>query len=162
MPIYEFYCPGCDTVYNFFSRQVNTAKIPKCPGCKTKKLKRRPSLVATLKKRDGADQALGADLDPDRMERAMNMLAAEVRGIDEDDPRQAANLMRKLSQATGLKLGPAMEEALGRLSKGEDPEEIEGEMGDLLSDEQALFDLAQTRLKGRSRRPRVDETLYDL
>ena len=31
MPIYEFYCAKCNTIYNFFSRTANTDKIPTCP-----------------------------------------------------------------------------------------------------------------------------------
>ena len=28
MPIYEFYCPGCYTVFTFFSRKINTTTRP--------------------------------------------------------------------------------------------------------------------------------------
>jgi hypothetical protein len=55
--------------------------------------------------------------------------------INEDDPRQAAQLMRKLSHMTGLELGPGMSEALDRMEKGEDPDQLESEMGDMLADE---------------------------
>ncbi|MCK4728291.1 MAG: zinc ribbon domain-containing protein, partial [Desulfobacterales bacterium] len=37
MPIYEFYCEDCNTIFNFFSRSVNTTKRPPCPRCKQKK-----------------------------------------------------------------------------------------------------------------------------
>ncbi len=37
------------------------------------------------------------DLDESKMESAMNWRAKEAEHIDEDDPRQAANLMRKLT-----------------------------------------------------------------
>ena len=86
-----------------------------------------------------------------------------VEKISDDDPRQAANLMRKLSEATGMNLGPAMEEALRRMERGEDPEAIESEMGDLLeSEEPFLFDGGSGKKSTRKPRPRVDETLYDL
>ena len=39
MPIYEFYCRKCNTIYNFFSRSVNTEKIPFCPKCKSEQRK---------------------------------------------------------------------------------------------------------------------------
>ena len=70
----------------------------------------------------------GEDLpfDEGKMEKAMQMLAGEADRIDENDPRQAANLMRKLSDMTGLKLGPGMDEALQRMEKGEDPEQAKG------------------------------------
>jgi len=65
---------------------------------------------------------------------------------------------------TGLKLGPGMEEALNRMALGEDPEQIEAEMGDLLQEEDP-FEVAAKREKGsKSKRsaPIRDETLYDL
>jgi hypothetical protein len=114
---------------------------------------------------EGTDAA--ADMPPideDRMEKAMAMLAGEADRISEDDPRQAAALMRKLSDATGLNLGPGMEEALRRLERGEDPDRIEEELGDLLeAEEPFLLDGKGPGVKGGKKpRPRVDETLYDL
>ncbi len=93
----------------------------------------------------------------------MSMLAGEMDGIDEEDPRQAVRLMRKLSDMTGLHLGEGMEEALRRMERGEDLEQIEQEMGDLLESEEPFLP-GQKAAKGTKRRtqPRVDETLYDL
>ena len=56
--------------------------------------------------------------DENKMEKAMQMLAGEADKINEDDPRQAANLMRKLSDMTGLEMGPSMNEALKRMEAG--------------------------------------------
>lgn len=33
MPIYEFYCPACDCVMQFFARRAGTPEPPKCPHC---------------------------------------------------------------------------------------------------------------------------------
>jgi putative FmdB family regulatory protein len=164
MPIYEFYCHKCNTVYNFFARSANTDKIPFCPQCKRIRLKRQMSIFAKVS-RGKDEEGAGDDMPPideAKMEKAMAMLAGEADKINEDDPRQAANLMRKLSEATGLNLGPGMEEALRRMERGEDPEQIEAEMGDLLEGEDP-FTFEQKGKKGaRKPRPRVDETLYDL
>ena len=46
MPIYEFYCDQCNTIFNFFSRGVNTTKTPGCPKCRTRPLSRRMSAFA--------------------------------------------------------------------------------------------------------------------
>ncbi len=92
----------------------------------------------------------------------MEMLGREVEKIDEDDPRQAAAMMRKLSEATGLALKPEMKEALERMERGEDPEKIEEEMGALL-DSDDPFSLEEiSRKKSSQSTPRIDETLYDL
>ena len=101
-------------------------------------------------------------LDEAKMEKAMTMLAKEADKINEDDPRQAATLMRKLTEATGLNLSSGMEEALSRLEKGEDPDKIEEEMGHLLEDEDPFILENKVRRGTKQRKPRVDEELYEL
>lgn len=163
MPIYEFYCRKCNTIYNFFSRSVNTEKVPFCPKCRKVRLQRQMSVFAKLsgkKEEAGGDELAG--LDESKMEKAMEMIAREADGLDENDPRQAARLMRKLTDATGLSLGEKMEEALARMEKGEDPEKIEEEMGDSISEDE-LFVMAKKAAKGKKgAAPRVDDKLYDL
>jgi putative FmdB family regulatory protein len=163
MPIYEFYCRKCNTLYSFFSRSVNTEKIPSCPRCKKVRLQRRMSVFAKISQRnEGAAPEEMLGFDESKMEKAMEMLASEAGGIDENDPRQAARLMRKLTDATGLSLGEKMEEALARMEKGEDPEKIEEEMGDSISEDE-LFVMAKKAAKGKKgAAPRVDDKLYDL
>ena len=94
----------------------------------------------------------------------MQMLAGEADTINEDDPRQAAQLMRKLTRMTGLDLGDGMEEALSRMEQGEDPEKIEAEMGDLLKGDDPFQLKSKKGPAGRQgrRAPERDETLYDL
>jgi putative FmdB family regulatory protein len=161
MPVYEFYCENCNTIYNFFSKFVNTEKVPFCPKCKTIKLKRQMSIFSTISMKDEENDDM-LPVNNAKMEEVMGLLAGEAEKIDEHDPRQAAMLMRKLSAAAGLKLGSGMEEALGRMEAGEDIDKIEKEMGDLLHDED-LFVLNR-KVKGKVRwpSPQVDEKLYEL
>jgi len=162
MPIYEFYCPECNTIYNFFSKSVNTEKVPCCPRCKTGKLQRRMSVFSVISSERGETKDNLPPIDESKMERAMEILGREVGKIDEDDPRQGAAMMKKLSEAAGLDLKPEMEEALNRIERGEDPEKIEEEMGDLL-DSDDLFSLEGIgRKKSKQSAPCVDEILYDL
>ncbi len=104
------------------------------------------------------------DIDESKMQKAMSMLEKNMDKIDEDDPRQAAKLMRDLTSATGLEMGDSMEEALSRLEKGEDPEKIEQEMGDLLEGDDQLFKKSNKtrRKKASTPKPKKDETLYEL
>jgi putative FmdB family regulatory protein len=165
MPIYEFFCSDCNTIFNFFSRTVNTSKKPICPKCKTRKLSRRLSMFAVTgraKEEDGADEL---PFDEGKMGRAMEALAREADRIDENDPKQAADLMRKLTDMTGVEMGPQMQEALRRMEAGEDPEQVEAEMGDLLEEEEPFLLPGQKgRRPGRSAPapPKKDDTLYEL
>ena len=164
MPIYEFYCDHCNTIFNFFSKTVNTRKRPKCPRCKTKTLSRQMSAFAFTGKAKENDDADDMPFDESKMEKAMQMLAGEADNINEDDPRQAANLMRKLSDMTGLELGDGMNEALKRMEAGEDPDTIEAEMGDVLEAEDPfqLPDKKPRAAKDKRPAPERDDKLYDL
>ncbi len=164
MPIYEFYCHRCNTIFRFYSRRVNTEKIPYCPACRDVRLERRMSVFATISSRQEGDEH-GDDMPPideSRMEKAMEMLAKEAENINEDDPRQAATLMRRLSEAAGLKMGDGMEEALSRLEKGEDPDRIEEELGELIEEEEPFVFESRGKKTKAKREPRIDETLYEL
>jgi putative FmdB family regulatory protein len=163
MPIYEFYCKDCHTRYNFFSRTINTTTIPRCPNCKTDSMTRQVSLFAVTGRASEADDA-DLPFDERKMEKAMAMLGSEAENLNEDDPRHAADLMRKLTNMTGMELGPGMREALHRMAQGEDPDRIEAEMGPLLESEDP-FILTDGKGKGIAARrslPAKDETLYDL
>ncbi|MBT3312802.1 MAG: zinc ribbon domain-containing protein [Desulfobacterales bacterium] len=164
MPIYEFYCKNCNTIFNFFSQRINTTKKPKCPECKTKILSRQMSVFAYTGSAKENSEIEGLPFDENKMEKAMHLLEREAENINEDDPRQAADLMRKLTDMTGLELGDGINEALSRMEQGEDPDVIEAEMGDIL-DGQDPFLLSGKKGKKRKSKlsePFRDNKLYDL
>jgi hypothetical protein len=149
-------------IFNFFSTAVNTNKVPICPRCKRGKLVRQMSAFATPRSiSEEADSGM-PELDESKMMQAINTLAGEAEGLNEDDPRQAVNLMRKLSDMTGLDLGSGMEEALRRMEAGEDPEQVEAEMGDLLESEEPFTARKKKGRAAKRRPPKVDTVLYDL
>lgn len=164
MPIYEFYCADCHTVFNFLARSVNTERRPACPRCRRPELERQVSLFAISKNRSEPAEGDLPDLDDEKMERAMEALAGEIDGVDEDDPRQMARVLRKLYGATGLDLGPGMEEAIRRMEAGEDPDAIEEQMGDLLEGEEGLSPGVGNlkRIRRKVLPPAHDDTLYEL
>jgi putative FmdB family regulatory protein len=163
MPIYEFYCDRCNTIFSFLSRSINTTGRPACPTCGRPKLDRQVSAFAATgrAKEDGGDD--GLPVDDARMEQAMETLAGEAERMNEDDPKQAAGLMRRLSQMTGMELGPGMKEALKRLEAGEDPDAIEADLGDRIEAEEPFL-APGGKGKGGTRRPppRRDAKLYEM
>ena len=163
MPIYEFYCPECHMLFNFFSHSINTSRRPGCPKCKRKRLQRQVSAFATTGKAGEVDDSDDLPVDESRMEQAMETLAADAESMSEDDPRQAAELMRKFSKLTGLEFGDGVEEAIGRMEAGEDPDAIEAELGDRIENEEPFVKGGGRKGRGDRRRPpKRDETLYDL
>ncbi len=164
MPIYEFYCADCHTVFNFLSRTIETRKRPTCPRCERPHLERRASTFAVTSGRAEQDPAeLPAGVDTERMERAMAGLAREAEGVADDDPKAMAGLMRRFYEGTGAAMGEGMSEALRRFEAGEDPETIEAEMGDVLEAEDPFEGHGPSlRRLGRRSRPAVDPELYEL
>ncbi|MGB9715425.1 MAG: FmdB family zinc ribbon protein [Thermodesulfovibrionales bacterium] len=162
MPIYEFYCTECNTIFNFFSMLVNTEKKPFCPRCKKGPLERVISRFSVLKGAKEKDETGMPELDESKIQKAMSLLEKEVKDVNEDDPRQAAYLMRKLIDTAGLRLGSGMEEALRRMEAGEDPDKIEEEMGDILNEEDFLDTTPKSVTRTKRKPPERDETLYYL
>lgn len=162
MPIYEFFCDKCNVIFNFFSRRIDTSTIPSCPRCGKEKLARQLSTFATIGKADSESDNPLDGIDEAKMEQAFAKLMREAEGMSEDDPRQMATLMRRFSQETGVNLGENMEEALSRMEAGEDPDQIEKEMGEAMGD--ADFSLETLKKKGimMHNKPYHDEKLYDL
>ena len=166
MPIYEFYCPECNTIFNFFSVTPDSEARPACPSCKKDILRRKVSLFATLKHKGEEEPAPFGGMDEGKIEKVMEGMAQEMQGMEGgEDPRMMARFMKKFSQATGMEMGPRMEEMMRRLEAGEDPESLEGEMGtEGMDDEstmQEFFNLKKEASK-RKAKPKVDETLYFL
>ncbi len=171
VPIYEFYCADCNALLNFFSSRIDTESRPKCPKCGREQLERRPARFATLRHRN---QEEGNDpfdeLDDVALERAMEGMAGELEALgDSEDPRQFARVLRKMGHATGLEMGPKMEDILGRLESGADLDDLEGEMaaadgdGDADSEDfEDYFRLKKKLAALRDRSPRVDKELYFL
>lgn len=174
MPIYEFFCADCNTVFSFFSATVAPGARPACPRCGRPELPRRPSRFAARSgARAPADEGEESDalagLDDERLERAFESMASEFEALDgaaEPDPRQLSRVMRRFAELTGLEAGPKLKDLLSRLDRGEDPEALEREMGGGEGegeDDLAEFFQLRKKLLGRDpARPRVDETLYFL
>ena len=117
MPFYEFLCLECGRKFEQFFSYAEYGKKPViCPGCHHQQVTRRIGRIRVAKSE----------------ERRMSDLASPeaLDGID-DDPKKLAGMMRKMSSELGEDMGSEFNEVVGRLEKGETPEQIENEMPDL-------------------------------
>ncbi|MGN6385218.1 MAG: FmdB family zinc ribbon protein [Verrucomicrobiota bacterium] len=140
MPIYEFACSNCRKVFSFLSKRINPEKSPVCPKCGNKKLTKQMSRFAMTKgltepaaSVEGGDDFPMPDFDDPKVARAMTEIERDMEGMDENNPRHMAQIMKKMKDVMPEGSVPKeMDVAIRRLEQGEDPEKIEEEMGDLL------------------------------
>jgi putative FmdB family regulatory protein len=122
MPIYEYYCHDCRRRVSVFWRSFSDAEkgTPTCPRCDGSNLTRLMSRVRLVRSEDSRLEDMA---DPSSMP-----------DFDENDPKSLGRWMRKMSDEVGEDLGPEFDEVVGRLEAGEDPEEIEKSMPDLMGE----------------------------
>jgi putative FmdB family regulatory protein len=118
MPIYEFYCFDCRKKVSIFYRTLSAAQTaePVCPICGGKRLHRLVSRVRVLHS------------DEDRLERLAD--SALMSGLEAEDPRALARMMREMQHELGDEADdPELEELIGRMEAGESPDAIEASLG---------------------------------
>ena len=139
MPIYEFACSKCRMIFSFLSKRVNPERLPVCPKCGNKRMRKQVSGFAMLRRSgdSGGDPHDGGgpmpDLDDPKVARAMAEIERDMDHLDENNPKHLAQLMKKMKNALPSGSMPAeVDVAIKRLEAGEDPEKIEQDMGDVL------------------------------
>lgn len=118
MPTYEYRCNECGKGVSIFLSYEDYGKVAvQCSHCGSESLKRVLSRVRFMR---SEESRLDSISDP-----------SNWAGIDEEDPRSMARMMRKMGQELGEELPPEFDEVVDRLESGEDPEDIESSMPDL-------------------------------
>jgi predicted nucleic acid-binding Zn ribbon protein len=182
MPIYEYFCPDNNRIYQFFAKTLAQGQTtPKCPDNPAFRMERVMSAFAITGKAegkkkdaptapaDGGETAAqhetgnmggpGADGPDDaRMEAAFSQMEREMDGVDENDPRAMGRMMRKMSELTGEKLDESMEEVVRKLEEGTDPDKLEDQMGDAFPEGEGGEDGLGGGFRGA---PTRDPHLYD-
>ncbi len=120
MPTYEYRCQDCQRRFSIFMTFAEYGNKPvACPYCKSERVSRKIGRVRIARSNESNLENLA---DPSNLE-----------GL-EDDPRELGRMMRQMSQQVGEDLPPEFDEVVGRLEKGQSPEEIERDLPDLGAD----------------------------
>jgi putative FmdB family regulatory protein len=112
MPIYEYRCPKCGRKWSKIWMKSPTKKDEaslRCRSCQGRSLRRIPSIFSRPKSEEERLESLA---DP-----------SSLAGLDENDPRSLARLMRKMSEETGEPLEGEEAEMLERMEAGEMPDD---------------------------------------
>ena len=114
MPIYEYRCPAC-RYHGSRLQKMSDPTQPDCPRCGTTMVKQ-ISRVAFLEGEEARAERLA---DP-----------SAWGDFDENDPRSMGRMMRRMGEEMGEEMDDEFREAVERLEAGEDPDSIEGDLGD--------------------------------
>lgn len=130
MPIYEYRCPNCKKKVSILFRSLSSVDHAgaRCPNCGSGGLTRLMSRVRVMRGSSRATDSEGGDEFGDDM----------LDGLDENDPRSMGRMMRRMAEESGEDMPPEFNEVVGRLEKGESPEDIEQsmpELGEMMGDE---------------------------
>jgi hypothetical protein len=138
MPIYEYYCPDNNRIYQFYAKTLAQGQtVPRCPANPAFRMRKIVSRFAVNTGRaeetpadaaPGAEAAGGEAEDP-RMEAAMAQMEREFESVDENDPRAMGRMMRRMAELSGEKIDGEMEEVVRKLEEGTDPDELEDRLG---------------------------------
>jgi putative FmdB family regulatory protein len=171
MPIYEFVCRDCNSVYQFFSKRVDPEKVPPCPkhpehAPLSRQMSRfamgRPASKGDAPTDSASEQGdgrgpSGPELDNPFVEAKMMDLMSRMESMDENDGRSMGRMMRELASITGEgSQDPAMQEAIRRLESGEDPEKVEQIVSDAYGED------ALGGPGGAGGEPSFDGGMYDM
>jgi len=121
MPLYDYFCSDCQKRFDVFMTYAEYGTRPvTCSHCQSKNVRRRVPRVRVAKSEDSRMDSLAGDFsDP-----------SALAGL-ENDPQAMGRMMRKMGSEMGEEMPPEFDEVVGRLEKGQSPEEIEKELPDL-------------------------------
>ena len=121
MPIYEYRCPQCKKKVSIFFRSMSSVdhESARCPNCGSAGLLRLISRIRVLR---SSSKLMGAGDEPNE---------DFLDGLDENDPRSMGRLMRQMAEESGEEMPAEFNEVIGRLERGDSPEEIEQSMPEL-------------------------------
>jgi putative FmdB family regulatory protein len=124
MPLYDYFCSDCQKRFDVFMTYAEYGTRPvTCSHCQSKNVRRRVPRVRVAKSEDSRMDSLAGDFsDP-----------SALAGL-ENDPQAMGRMMRKMGSEMGEEMPPEFDEVVGRLEKGQSPEEIEKELPDLGGD----------------------------
>ena len=128
MPIYEFYCEDCNTIFNFFSKTVNTTKRPNCPMCKKRKLSRQMSAFSfTGRAKEDGDMDAHHQGDEEGRQGHVQLRRRGDEALGVEPPHRAQHGLRRRGRLhDGLGHHGQLEQPGHPVGGDEDPSPVEG------------------------------------
>ncbi len=120
MPYYDYRCLNCRRRFDVFMTYAEYGTLTvTCRHCGSDRVQRR---IGAVRVAQSAERRMESLADPANMEDL------------EHNPRKLGQMMRELSRETGDDMGATFDEVVGRLERGQTPEDIERDIPDLGSE----------------------------
>ena len=101
MPIYEYYCKPCHTIFSFLSRNANVTTRPACPSC-SGELHKQVSSFAFSQKMRGTESL---PFSSQQAEEGVKKLKNEIDRLkSEESPQRAEKFKKNFERWSGVKL----------------------------------------------------------
>lgn len=101
MPLYEFYCEPCNTLFSFYSKTVRSSEdspvCPRCSGC----LQKRVTSFSVIERSRSVNSLENLPFNQQRLADGMQKFRAEHERLHDEDPARAAGMMKKFSRWLG-------------------------------------------------------------
>ena len=123
MPLYEYYCKPCHTIFSFLSRTANVSKQPACPRCGGELQKQVSSFAFSQKMRGTESLPFAAK----QAENGVKKVKGEIDRLkSEASPQRAEQFKKNFERWSGVKLDHSVSTLKGvelAPDKGPPPEE---------------------------------------
>jgi len=123
MPLYEYYCKPCHTIFSFLSRTANVSKQPACPRCGGELQKQVSSFAFSQKMRGTESLPFAAK----QAEDGVKKVKGEIDRLkSEASPQRAEQFKKNFERWSGVKLDHSVSTLKGvelAPDKGAPPEE---------------------------------------
>jgi putative FmdB family regulatory protein len=122
VPVYEFYCEPCNTLFSFYSKTIRSSEdSPLCPRCGGG-LHKRVSSFSVVERSKGVQSLENLPFNQQRLADGMQKFRAEHERLRDENPARAEGMMKNFSRWLG---GAHLEEdkkrAMQRVLDSDDP-----------------------------------------
>jgi len=101
VPVYEFFCEPCNTIFSFYSKTVRSSQdCPVCPRC-SGGMSKRVTGFSVVERSRSVRSLESLPFNQQRLSDGMLKFRAEHERLRDEDPARAATMLKKFSRLLG-------------------------------------------------------------
>lgn len=151
MPVYEFLCEDCKTVFNFYSSSIDTDTVPCCPRCTSGKMKRQFSVFST--------QGKGEEYSEKVLCKAFETL---IDSVEEEKAENLAGKLMQFAENSGVDFKQNVDDDIKKYIDGDQSEGLKTKLANYIGLDSCTFKKGDVFIEKAGGLYLFDEKLYDL